>query len=295
MRTGIWTTKPTPLITIPNEVDYLLMIDESGQSSNFNKIIHKVRNNIDLTDSEKVLCLTGVIISRNEFITKLKPGINNLKNKYWVDGNWYNPKVNRIERVHFHSVDLRNINNKRNAIRLLNDDAYTNFINDLSNLIDNLEFKVISICIDNTKLCNKYKNPMDNYDYATKLLLERFVIFLRKKVKTGTVIFESRQKQDKRQLSIVLDLLNNGDEYISEDYNGFGRIHSVYFCPKIPPQNPLHSYVGIELVDIVTYPIYKYFLSTLNGTTYSGRDWKMVEKKLDNYPNYFKYGLKFIP
>ena len=181
MRTGIWTTKPTPLITIPNEVDYLLMIDESGQSSNFNKIIHKVRNNIDLTDSEKVLCLTGVIISRNEFITKLKPGINNLKNKYWVDGNWYNPKINRIERVHFHSVDLRNINNKRNAIRLLNDDAYTNFINDLSNLIDNLDFKVISICIDNTKLCNKYKNPMDNYDYATKLLLERFVIFLRKK------------------------------------------------------------------------------------------------------------------
>lgn len=292
MKLPDWEKEPIPLITIP-DCDYILMIDENGQSSNFKNIEKKIKNKQKLDETERVLCLTGVIISAEEYINNLKSSFNNLKEKYWENGNWFNSKRRRHEKIHFHSVDFGNIKNRRNCMRLLSNKEMTNFVEDLSIEIKNLKFEIVSICIDNYKFINRYTNPFNQYHYSTSLLLERFGKFLNEKKKTGVIVFESRAHQDWKQLNNVKKILKCGNYYNSAYI--FQNILGCFFNPKRPINTALKSYVGIELVDLVGHPIYKFFLSKVKGKKYSGRDWQMVEKKMSNYPRYQGYGLKHIP
>lgn len=289
-----WMDKPTCLVNIPEECDYLLTIDENGQSSNFNSIKNKVLNGEPITDTEKVLCLTGVIMSVEEYINNLRPKFNYLKEKYWENGEWFNPKIKKNERIHFHSTDLPNIRNRRNCMRKLTDEDVANFIQELSVTMEQLDFKVISICTDNYKVVKKYNTPIEHYYFATTLLLERFVYFLNRRQANGIVVFESRAKSDNKQLINCIEIMTEGTWY-TQAYSFQKSIIGIYFNPKRPINNCLKSYVGIELVDLVGYPIYKHFLAQLKGTEYNGRDWKLIEKKFDGYPNYMGWGLKITP
>lgn len=288
-----WEKEPTILEYIPNDCEYILMVDESGQSNNFKNIEKKVISNQELTDSEKVLCLTGIIISVEEYVNNLIPKFNALKERYWENGLWFNPKYQKEEKVHFHSTDIGNIKNRRNCMRKLSDEEMTNFVQDLTKVIEELDFKIVSICLDNKKLINKYCNPYNNYLYATKLLFERYCLFLNNQKTKGIVVFESRDKEDNRQHKTCIDLLSKGTIYVKT--KKFRRINGVYFNPKRPIQDKTKSYVGIELADLVSHVIFKMFIAKIKNSSYNGRDWQVVEKKLINYPDYNGYGLKFIP
>src|SRR5690554_5666869 len=208
-----WEKEPTILEYIPNDCEYILMVDESGQSNNFKNIKNKVISNQELTDSEKVLCLTGIIISVEEYVNNLIPEFNALKERYWENGLWFNPKYQKEEKVHFHSTDIGNIKSRRNCMRKLSDEEMTNFVQDLTKVIEELDFKIVSICLDNKKLIHKYYNPYNNYLYATQLLFERYCLFLDNQKTKGIVVFESRDKEDNRQHKTCIDLLSKGTIY----------------------------------------------------------------------------------
>lgn len=293
-KTYKWWEKPQLPDTIPEDIDYIMFVDENGQSSSFESIKKKIRNNIPLDTTEKYLCLTGVVISVDEFI-RAKNLFKELKCKNWQDGQWHNPTIKRIECVHIHSSDFNSVKNRRNAMRLLNDEQILDFMSDLTQLIASLDITVISSFIDNEQFIATYKNPIEVYHLATTFIFERFVMHMNtvNKNSKGIVVFESRKEQDKRQLEFAAELIFEGSTCMSA-YQ-LRIINAIYFSPKMHLTEKNNSYIGIELADIVSYPVYKYCIEYINNRSFNRDDWLAVEKKLCRYPNYIGYGLKFFP
>lgn len=290
-----WKTKPTELKNIPKDVEYLFIIDENGSFGNFKKLVQKYHEGYRLKEEESYFTLTGIIITIENY-KKWQMEINKVKNKYWNNGEWFNKKKNRIEKIHFHSSDaFSKIPKDPFNISEAN---YCNLIDDITCAIRNTEFKVISANIDIKSLIEKYKNPINPYIIGIEFVLERLLLKLNKTMTNSVAIFESRSGEDSPKGDNAVH--KKAVEFISTGKTIYGdldkqllkRVKGVYFNPKLCSTDSKISYEFIELVDMVTYPIYKSFKSNFE---YKRKDYQLIEIKLDNYPCYNGYGLKIFP
>lgn len=120
--------------------------------------------------------------------------IKSLKNKYWNNGMFYDTKSKKEKAVCFHSRDIRKHNNCFNESII----DYIEFMLDLSNTMNNIQCKIISISI------NLYEYLKQGYTYnvynvAFDFLLERY-IYNTKKNKKGIIMLEARGKEEDKEL-----------------------------------------------------------------------------------------------
>ena len=290
-----WKTKPCELKQIPEDVEYVFVIDENGSFGNFKSLVDKYRNGYRLDDVEKYFTLTGILISRNEYIN-WKSKIDDIKNKYWENGFWFNKRKNRQEKIHFHSSDTfsRNPKDPFNISK----DSFDSLIGDITTAIDTTDFKIISSNIDIQSLMEKYRTPFDPYTISIEFILERLVLKLNRMDSNCVVIFESRsgpdnQKGDNKVHRKAIEFYSTGKAmYGNMDSFVLRKIKGIYFNPKLCTDDSLISYELIELADLVTYPIYKMFKS---GFEKDRKDYRIIEKKFDCYPDYNGHGLKIFP
>lgn len=290
-----WKTKPIEIFEIPNNIDYIFVVDENGSFGNFKSLVNKCNNGCKLEEVEKFFTLTGILISYEEYIN-WKNKIDIIKNNYWTNGCWFNKKRNRKEKIHFHSSDTFSMNPKEPFN--LSKQSFDNLMKDIIGAIDTTNFKIISSNIDIKSLIEKYKTPFNPYTISIEFILERTVLKLDKLKSNALVLFESRSgpdnpKGDNRVHRKAVEFYSTGKAMYGEiETLKIKKIEGIYFNPKLNSCNCLESYELIELVDLVTYPIYKTFK---NNFKFQRKDYEIIEPKFDNYPNHIGHGLKIFP
>lgn len=279
----MWVS-PKQLDFFPEDSDYVIFLDENGDS-NMKWIINNFDENAEPPKDYSSFCLTGILMKKEAFYHASNT-LTELKKKYWKDG-LYKYSESDMERVCFHSREIR----RRTDAFSNNVIDFDAFIADLSVALESLDMTVYSVFINKYYHYYYYREKAKPvYSLAVEFILERIL-----NQSTGnncfTVMLEARASGKKEDVDVLNDIRSikmKGTYYVSSRM--FKQIKYVSFNPKRPRENLKVSYVGLEIADLCSYPIYNYCKGNRTG-----RDFKMIEKKFGNYPNYKGIGLKIFP
>lgn len=134
---------------------------------------------------------------------------------------------------------------KQNAFNMLYE-KYEQFLKDLSNVIQKVNFEIIPVHIDLKKLIEE-KIEEEVYEYAFDKLISEFYKKL-EFIQKGSIVIEARGKKEDRSLH------KHAVNLIEETYED--KIQGIYFNSKWNKEKNI-TYLGLELADLCTYPIHK--------------------------------------
>lgn len=288
---GDWRLRPSGISVWPYGDAYTMFLDETG-SSEMKSICRKIREwkstgslPLEIPHGERYFAVTGVAIARKDF-PLIRSGVVELKEKYWSRGLCAY-EDGQHKRVCFHSYEIRH---RRGPF---SEDAidHGSFISDLGKMMQSLRATVFCAVIDKCELALRYADPAHPYSLAMDFMLERYAgFFLGRQNVSGNMILEARgRKEDRRLLKHIVNKLDNGTDYVSAEK--LTCISGVYFNPKwTMGDSGSESYFGLELADLIAYPVCKYC-----RTGDSDKAFDIIEPKLYGYPNYAGRGLKRFP
>lgn len=259
------------------DADYFIFMDENGDS-NMKYIVSCYNNGILPDQNSRSFCLSSVMF-KNTDISFIHKSIDDLKYKYWPDGQ-YEYKNGKMMKVCLHSREIRRSTGpfSQNCI------DYNSFQKDLTTLIQGAPLSITSAYIDKYLLYQKYTSFARNpYNLAVTFILEQVVRQQLKDTDTVIIVLESRgKKEDPPVQNTIQSMIDNGTQFVTKKQ--FKKIKGIYFDPKRDPEDSGKTFSCLELADLVSYPLYNY---CKNNRT--GRDYDIVRKKLD--PN----GLRIFP
>ncbi len=208
--------------------EYIAFLDESGDHS---------LGNVDL--GFPIFVLSMVLMKRQTCGEDILAKLNQLKLKYWDH-----------EGINFHSRDIRK--KQSEFSELVTRGTYSDFVNDLSQLMKSLEYEVFMVIIHKEKLNQQYKQADNHYDLSLKFLMERVVACTNERcIGRLPIIAEARGKNEDNQLKAVFfDLVSRG----TEDFQNCQ--FSIEF------ENKKKNIGGIQLADLCAYPCGRYALDS---------------------------------
>lgn len=267
--------------------NYIMFVDENNSVNSVNIVKKKIESGEEISPNENIFTVTGCIFSHADY-KDLSDKFKKLKNKYWKKGQYFNEKKSEFEMVCFHSEDIRG-RKKAFHINCISNEQYDKFIIDLDKILNNAQYKVISININLKEyLLNPYHTEMNVYKVAFNFIIERFIYCIRSNSK-GSIIFEARgKKEDKKLLEHINLIINHsGTEFISSNELQH-KINGVYFNKKFSIRK--NTYSGLEVADLTSYPIHRYVkFGTIE------RDFETLKYKIVGYPKCIGKGLKIYP
>ena len=278
-----WYDKPTKILLMRKDIDYAMCIDENGSISNLTYVLKQISNDKGLSEDDKYFTITGCIFTKSDYL-HAKQSIESLKNKYWKEGMFYDSKSKSNRAVCFHSRDIRKHDGAFNDSVI----DYNEFMVDLSNVMKDIQCKVISISINLYEYLKRgYTHNV--YNVAFDFLLERY-IYETENNKKGVIMLEARGKEeDKELLDHISKVINTtGTKKISSKELK-SKIDGVYFNPKWNEEYS-STYIGLEITDLFSYPIHKYVKRNNKDKAFL-----TFEDKIAGYPNYINKGIKLFP
>lgn len=262
------------------DITHVMFVDESG-TSNITNILKFVNDENKKRVDDRFFTVTGCIFTQQEYAIA-REKINELKNQYWENGEYKYGDV--VKKVCFHSREIR----RKEGAFCNNCINYEEFINDLSALINDINYTIISVTIDKEDyLLKRYR--FDIYNTAMCFLLQRYIYYMPTPCR-GNIVLEARGKQeDKVLLGEMSHIINDTGIKNITTMELQNKISGIYFNPKWN-KSCENTFCGLEIADLTSYPIYKY-------VKYKEKDraFKCLEKKIDRYPNYTNKGLKIFP
>lgn len=275
-----WTNRPTKISNWEKDVDYVMFVDENG-NSDITNTLKNVTQRIPVDSNDKFFTITGCIFTKKDYFYA-KQKINELKIKYWENGVF--SYKDSFKKVCFHSRDIRR---RENAFHpsLIN---YEEFMKELSNLISSLNYKIISISINKEDYILK-RYHFNTYNTAMCFLIQRYIYVMPNNSK-GLIMLEARGKEEDK---ILLDemkhiIFEKGIRDISTNELQT-KISGIYFNPKWN-QKYDETFSGLEIADLSSYPIHKFVRNSKKDSAF-----EILESKIDKYPNYINKGLKIFP
>ena len=221
---------------------YRLYVDEVGNSD--------MGSSND--PNHRYLSLTGVILERDYVHKVVFPAIEDLKHKYF-DSHPDEPVI----------LHRKELVNKRPPFESLRDAATKEAFNqDLMELLKNLEYRVVTVVIDKLEHQQLYQVwRYDPYHYCLDILVERYVIWLKRENAVGDVMAESRGgKEDMR-------LKDSFEKIYAKGTNDLGpEIFVAQLTSrqlKIKPKS--NNIAGLQLVDLIAHPSFKATQARKNG------------------------------
>lgn len=278
-----WYDKPTKILSMKKDVDYVMCIDENGSSSNLTYVLKQISNEKEISEDDKYFTITGCIFTKEEYMDSKKI-IKSLKNKYWDNGMFYDCKLKREKCVCFHSRDIRKHDNCFND-SVIN---YNEFMIDLTDTMKNIKCKIISISVNLYDYLKKgYTHNV--YNVAFDFLLERY-IYVTNNNKKGVIMLEARgNDEDNELLEHISKVINKtGTKKISSKELK-SKIDGVYFNPKWNEEYS-STYVELEITDLFSYPIHKYVKRNTKDKAFL-----TFEDKIVGYPDFKNKGIKTFP
>lgn len=276
-----WRNRPTPIDYFPPNIDYIIGIDECG-NSNLRHVIEAVENDRDIVDNERFFTIVACVISREEFPMACDM-VMDVKNRYWRNG-LYSYEGND-KRICFHSSEIRGRKNGFSPSVI----DYPKFIDDLSEMMGKMPMLIYGSHIDKVSHVKQYKYPAEPYDLCLTFLFERILRDMKDNEKCVVVLESRGKKEDKVLLDWIKFLIDNGNNYHPAAY--FKRIAGVYFNPKwCKDADEKKSYWELEIADLCAYPINKFFVKSEKDKSFL-----KIEDKIACYPQYMSKGLKSFP
>lgn len=261
-----WRNRPTTIDSIPKAVDYVISIDENG-TSNLKKVLQAKKTKQPVPESEQHFTVTACLMRSSDLPTSAQM-VMHLKRRYWHNALFsYNGE---IKRVCLHSKEIRGHKDAFHP-RVID---YDSFILDLSQLIEDLPMTIYTSHIDKARHVNHYAYPDSPYDLCMHFVLERIMKDMGKKEKCIVVLESRGKKEDKELLDQIKSLIDHGNRYNPSSV--FSKIVGVYFNSKWSQKDSFQkSYWTLEIADVCSYPVYKYFT---HGTR--DRAYEIVEAKM---------------
>lgn len=197
--------------------EYLIFLDETKPVKNQNPYF----------------CLAGLIISKEEYIKKMMPPINSLKEKYF-----------KTSSIIFHFTDMKK--NKNDFTILNNIEVRNAFWDEYTDILNSIKFTTIGIYFEQVTMTYFYAKPSyRSYDIAFISLLDNITHFLYHNKVLGQICIESRTlKENSYLLNSYCDYLKKGSLYhskdtINEHLSGLGFIYKEENC------------IGLQVADMI--------------------------------------------
>ena len=175
-----------------NFSDYVEFVDESGD------------HNLKSVDSDYPVFVLGFcIFQKTDYANSVVPKVETFKFKHFGhDAIILHER--HIRKQHQPFVFLRNFD-KRSA-----------FMNELSCLIDDVEFTIVSTVIDKKRLIKTYASPKNPYELALLFCLERAFEFLRESQQHDGVthiVVERRGRREDNELELAFRRICDRSSY----------------------------------------------------------------------------------
>ena len=280
MEEANWTTRPTKIDNWTKGIDYVMFVDENGNSE-IRDILKCIAKNQTIDVNDKFFTVTGVIFTKQQYaIAKTK--LNQLKEKYWENGTYFYKDEQR--KVCLHSREIR----RRSGAFDIHLIDYNAFMEDVSNLIKSLNYKIISITIDKENYLLKHYQ-FNVYNTAMCFLLQRYVYLLPNNTK-GSIMLEARGKDEDYILLNEMKhiIFETGIKNISSEELQ-NKIAGTYSNPKWNKEYD-DTFSGLEIADLSSYPIHKFVRNNNKDQAFL-----VLENKIDKYPDYMNKGIKVFP
>ena len=214
---------------------YRLYIDEYGTTGYSEK-------------SEKYLWLLGVILEKEESV-KLKEKITNFKIKHLEN---YDPH----NQTNLHWVEI-----------IKNFQKSEEFINNWSEIINELDFQIIIIGINKENHFNRYDSnwKFNTYEYLLNCMIERYCKFLIPYGNQGDIVCETRGESENKGIEREFSkIYHNG---INMGKNTFLESKSVKKCitsNKIKIHLKKDCIAGLEIADFLAKPTARLIMEIKN-------------------------------
>lgn len=275
-----WTVRLTQIDTWDNSIDYVMFVDENG-NSDITNTLKNITQRIPIDINDKYFTVTGCIFTKKEYAIA-RTELNKLKNKYWKNGCF--EYKNKKQKVCLHSREIRRRTGAFDSKQI----DYESFMKDLSELISKLNYKIISVTIDKENyLLKRYQ--FNIYNTAMCFLIQRY-IYVMPNNKKGIIMLEARGKDEDYILLNEMKhiIFETGIKNISSEELQ-NKISGIYFNPKWNKKYN-NTFLGIEIADLSSYPIHKFVRNNNKDKSF-----EILENKIDKYPNYLNKGIKIFP
>lgn len=227
-----------------NEPTLRMYVDENG---NYN-----LREDLE-NDSNRYLCLTGIIMRIKDHDEILKVQLDALKMNY------------------FGSTDIvlhrREIIPGKPPFEVLKDEGTRNNFNiDLLRIMESVQYRVISVVIDKKALVDKYTllRARDPYALALEYLMQRYQYWMQKYNTRyghtfGDIMAESRGGREDRTTKDTHRMIYEGRGYIS-----LKDAPKYYSSKDIKLRKKKENIAGLQFVDLISHLARRYILSQNN-------------------------------
>lgn len=211
---------------------YRLYIDESGD--------HTYSSNKS-DDAKRYLCITGVIFETKYYKETFHPNFEAFKQKHFP----HSPD----EPVVFHRKEL--INKKGPFWRLLNPESENSFNEDFLSLLEEHEYKVISVVIDKNSHLERYaESALHPYHYCLVAMLERYCGFLNYFNAEGDVMAEGRAGREDMQLKEAYErVYESGTSFRKPDF-----FQNSLTSKEIKIKPKTANIAGLQVADLLAHP-----------------------------------------
>ena len=201
--------------------------------------------NHDLTHADdpnqRFLSLTGVILESGYTLQVLQPEMNQIKREFF--------QRDPDEPVIFHRKELVNKRPPFHSLRY--PEVEKRFNTALLMALARWEYDVITVVIDKKEHRDRYQAWHHHpYHYCLQVLLERIVLFLRRRGHRGDVMVESRGgKEDRKLKDSYARLYRGGTDYIPP-----GRWQERLTSCELKVKPKITNIVGLQLADLIAHP-----------------------------------------
>ncbi len=159
---------------------------------------------------------------------------------------------------------------------LINKDMRNSFYKQINDLIKNTEMSAVFIIVDKLKLCSKYSDPMDAYEFSMENLINRILWA------TNSTDVKMFPEQRGVRLDAKMDLIYakyceigtrfHGPEVLSSRIKEFKHVHKS------------DNLAGSQLVDVLVTPIARDYLGLKQKPKWNEISIDIVKKKI-KHPN----------
>jgi hypothetical protein len=202
--------------------------------------------------NHRYLSLTGVVLELGYVDSTVFPTIEGIKRRFF--------NSHPDDPVILHRKELVNKKPPFDALRDPTIEAAFN--NELLQAIRALEYTVFTVVIDKLEHQQKYQTwRFDPYHYCLLIIVERFVLWLRRRSALGDVMAESRGgKEDRRLKDSFERVYDRGSSFLPRQE--FVR-HLTSRQLKVKAKS--NNIAGLQLADLIAHPSHKATLAQQQG------------------------------
>jgi hypothetical protein len=194
--------------------------------------------------NHRYLSLTGIAMEMTYVDTFLFPSMEQLKRQFF--------ESHPDDPVVLHRKEL--VNKKTPFQVLRNPEVSARFDESLLNLIHTLQFKAFTVVIDKLEHNQRYQTwKYDPYHYSLQVLIEQFVLWLKRNDHVGDVLAESRGgKEDVRLKASYESVYDNGSPFLQ------AQIFRAYLTTRqLKIKSKSNNIAGLQIADVIAHPSYK--------------------------------------